>query len=177
MNYTEVNDILINRHHGRITEPAEQHVHLTWATKDNDITASIFVGVAEPTFGSSSDVSSHEPSTIPESVQVQTLLLNDKQRTSLAILIKNPELIKQLDPQFVELANTVSEARRASGEFFGAGDNPAGRALRDEVITRLSNKAQEAQVLRTLLRDVLAAQTNLSTNAEHDAHRLFPQLY
>lgn len=193
MKHIEIDDILSEHPHGRITEPTGQHVHLTWTTKgsaltvaDAAITASVYVGVANhpdenkkelPIVGSPSDIFSREPTTIPKPVRVQTLLLDYTQKTGLAILIKNPELIKELKPQFVELANTVSEARRASGEFFGAGDNPAGRALRDEVIAQLCAKAKEAEVLRSLLRTVTTVHSGLAANAEQDAHRLFPQLY
>lgn len=189
----EINNILSKYPQGRITEPTGQHVHLTWTTKgsaltvaDAAITTSLYVGVANhpdenkkelPMVGSPNDIFSREPTTIPKPVRVQTLLLDYTQITGLAILIKNSELIEQLNPQFVELANTVSEARRASGEFFGAGDNPAGRALRDEVISQLCAKAKEAEVLRNLMRNVTTVHYGLATNAKQDAHRLFPQLY
>lgn len=189
----ETNDILSKHSSGRITHSEGQHVHLTWTTKGDAVTvsdvtikASLYVGVANDSdenkkelrmVGKIGDIFSNGPTTIPKPVQVQTAQLEYTQKVGLAILIENPELIEHLDPQFVKMANAVSEARRASGEFFGAGDNPTGRALRDEVIAQLCNKAKQTEVLKNVLRNVTTAQSGLAANAKQDAQRLFPQLY
>ena len=94
------------------------------------------------------------------------------------LLAKNPGLtIEQLDNLFLEVAHAVAEKRRTSGEFFGSGNNPAGRALRDEIITQLRAKADRAEVINGLLSSARAAYTHLSINADHDARRMFPELY
>lgn len=188
----EVNEIIENHPYGRITEPTSQLVHLTWHTSGYTAKVTLYVGAANrsradgsalPMVGVADDIfgrntiDGDELAATPDPVEVQTLQLNATQRVGLATLIKNPELIEQLDNLFLEVAHAVAEKRRASGEFFGSGNNPAGRALRDEVITQLRAKAKEAEVLRSLLRTVTTVHSGLAANAEQDAHRLFPQLY
>lgn len=188
----EVNEIIKNRPYGRITEPTSRLVHLTWHTDGYTAKVTLYVGAANrcradgsalPMVGVADDIfgrnniDGDELAATPDPVEVQTLQLNTTQRVGLATLIKNPELIEQLDNLFLEVAHAVAEKRRTSGEFFGSGNNPAGRALRDEIITQLRAKADRAEVINGLLSSARAAYTHLSINADHDARRMFPELY
>lgn len=188
----EVNEIIKDHPYGRITEPTSQLVHLTWCTSGCTAKITLYVGAANrsradgsalPMVGVADDIfgrntiDGDELAATPDPVEVQTLQLNTTQRIGLATLIKNPELIEQLDNLFLEVAHAVAQKRRTSGEFFGSGNNPAGRALRDEIITQLRAKADRAEVINGLLNSARAAYINLSVNADHAARRMFPELY